>query len=149
MTMALKSPNRLKALVAVDNAPVHAILQSDFSKYVQGLQEVERAKVSKQLEADEILKLYEKVCLYKTACFSVQYRTNVNYGNWGRRHCLYGNFYSRILFENQGQIISVCGSLSIYSPRTLHIWGVSHSKTLNKHGMKVPRCLYAERGVAT
>lgn len=63
MTMALRSPNRLKALVPVDNAPVDAVLKSDFSKYVQGLQEVERAKVSKQIDADEILKSYEEVCL--------------------------------------------------------------------------------------
>lgn len=60
MTMALRSPNRLKALVPVDNAPVDAVLKSDFSKYVQGLQEVERAKVSKQIDADEILKSYEE-----------------------------------------------------------------------------------------
>lgn len=75
MTLALRSPKQLKALVPVDNAPVNATLKSDFSKYVQGLQEVETAKVAKQIDADEILKSYEKVGLYNTASWFVQYRT--------------------------------------------------------------------------
>ncbi|MCJ1424759.1 hypothetical protein MMC29_002647 [Sticta canariensis] len=60
MTMALRSRVQLKALVSVDNAPVEAALKSDFSKYVRGLEEVERAKVSNQVEADEVLKSYEE-----------------------------------------------------------------------------------------
>ncbi|MCJ1467268.1 hypothetical protein MMC07_005892 [Pseudocyphellaria aurata] len=58
--MALRSPDRLRALISVDNAPVDAVLKGKFSKYVQGLQEVERAKVSKQIEADMILQPYEE-----------------------------------------------------------------------------------------
>lgn len=72
MTMALRSFSRLSALISVDNAPVDAVLQSDFSKYVQGLQEVERAKVSKQIEADEILRSYEEVCRYRTSFLYMQ-----------------------------------------------------------------------------
>lgn len=96
MTMALRSPNRLRALVSVDNAPVDAALKSTFSKYVQGLQEVERAKVPKQIEADKILKSYEEVCLHETACLYAQYKRNSNCGSSEFRPCQYGNFCSRI-----------------------------------------------------
>lgn len=68
MTMALRSRVQLKALVSVDNAPVEAVLNSDFEKYFRGLQEVEKAKVSNQIEADEILRSYEEVCcLFSTS----------------------------------------------------------------------------------
>lgn len=147
--MALRSPSRFKALVPVDNAPVDVLLKNDFSKYVQGLQEVERAKVSKQIEADEILKLYEEVCPYKTTCLYVQYRTKINRGHFNLSLCLYGNFCSRTSFEHQGQVIFVCGFLSTCSPRTLRIWGISPSNTLTKHGMMALRSLYVERGVTT
>lgn len=68
MVVALRSSSLLKALISVDNAPVSAVLETDFAKYVQGMQEVEKAKVSKQVEADEILKSYEEVCPRNTAC---------------------------------------------------------------------------------
>ena len=61
MTLALRSPRRVSALVPVDNAPVDAILKSDFHKYVQGLRNIEEAKVRNHAEADTILKDYEKV----------------------------------------------------------------------------------------
>ena len=61
MTLALRSPHIVGALVPVDNAPVDATLKSDFAKYVQGMRHVEDAKVSKQIEADHILKKYEDV----------------------------------------------------------------------------------------
>ena len=61
MTVALRSPESVSALIPVDNAPLNATLKSDFPKYVRGMQRVEREKVSKQSEADKILKEYEEV----------------------------------------------------------------------------------------
>ncbi|KAI9797543.1 MAG: hypothetical protein M1833_005454 [Piccolia ochrophora] len=60
MSMALRWPERVASLVVVDNAPVDAALKSDFAKYVQGMKRVEQAQVTKQSEADEILKEYEE-----------------------------------------------------------------------------------------
>ncbi|KAK1657608.1 Alpha/Beta hydrolase protein [Colletotrichum godetiae] len=59
MTLALKSPELVQDIVAVDNAPVDAVLESSFSKYIQGLRRIEAADITKQAEADEILKEYE------------------------------------------------------------------------------------------
>lgn len=60
MTLALRSPSLVRTLVSVDNAPVDATLRGHFSQYVQGLQSVEDAKVTNQIEADHILQMYEK-----------------------------------------------------------------------------------------
>lgn len=61
MTVALRFPQLVGALISVDNAPVNANLKSDFHKYVQGMRDIEEAQVKSQAEADEILKEYEKV----------------------------------------------------------------------------------------
>ena len=61
MAVALRSPNRVSALMPVDNAPVNAPLRSDFDKYVQGMQHVEAVKITKQSDADKILQDYEPV----------------------------------------------------------------------------------------
>jgi pimeloyl-ACP methyl ester carboxylesterase len=61
MTVALRSPERVSGLIPVDNAPVNAALKSDFPKYVRGMQHVEKAKVSKQSDANKILEKYEEV----------------------------------------------------------------------------------------
>ncbi|OJJ86760.1 putative alpha/beta hydrolase [Aspergillus glaucus CBS 516.65] len=60
MAVALRSPSRVSGLVPVDNAPVNARLQSDFGKYVRGMQHVEAEKVTKQSDADKILQGYEE-----------------------------------------------------------------------------------------
>ncbi|MCJ1234505.1 hypothetical protein MMC14_002466 [Varicellaria rhodocarpa] len=60
MTLALRSPKRISAMISVDNAPVDAMLKSDFGKYVQGMRMIEDANVTKQVEADAILKTVEK-----------------------------------------------------------------------------------------
>lgn len=65
MTVALRSPALVGSLISVDNAPINATLKSEFFKYVQGLEEVEKAKVSKLVEADDILKPFEDVCRVK------------------------------------------------------------------------------------
>jgi pimeloyl-ACP methyl ester carboxylesterase len=62
MTLALQSPDLVESLVAVDNAPVDAALTSDFAKYIQGMQKIQAANVTRQVEADEILRNYEEVC---------------------------------------------------------------------------------------
>ena len=61
MTVALRSPTIVSALVPVDNAPVDANLSSDFPKYIQGMREVDDAGVNNRAEADIILKKYEEV----------------------------------------------------------------------------------------
>lgn len=61
MTLALRAPDMIKDVVSVDNAPVDAILASDFGKYVKGMKEIENAGVTSQKQADEILQKYEEV----------------------------------------------------------------------------------------
>ena len=63
MTVALRSPESVSALIPVDNAPVNASLKSDFPKYVRGMQEIENAKVTKQSEANKILEAFEEVSI--------------------------------------------------------------------------------------
>ena len=61
MTVGLRSRNRLSALISIDNAPVDAVLKSEFAKYIQGMREIEEAKIDKVSEADTIMKVYEDV----------------------------------------------------------------------------------------
>lgn len=61
MTVALRSPQLVGALIPVDNAPVDANLKSDFHKYVQGMRDIEEAQVKRQAEADELLQKHEEV----------------------------------------------------------------------------------------
>lgn len=61
MTFALQWPELASNVVSVDNAPIDAALLSMFGKYVQGMKKIEDAKVTKQLEADNILADYEEV----------------------------------------------------------------------------------------
>jgi pimeloyl-ACP methyl ester carboxylesterase len=61
MCVALRSPGRVANLIPVDNAPIDAALKSDFNIYVKGMMDVQRAKVKKQSEADDLLKPYAKV----------------------------------------------------------------------------------------
>ncbi|KAI4226134.1 MAG: hypothetical protein L6R36_003376 [Xanthoria steineri] len=59
MTVALRSSSLLGALIPVDNAPVDALLKSDFGKYLAGMREVESTGIRKQVQADHILSKYE------------------------------------------------------------------------------------------
>ena len=61
MTVALRSPDLVESLIAVDNAPVDAALSNDFAKYIVGMREIETRQVSRQIEADVILQRYEPV----------------------------------------------------------------------------------------
>ncbi|KAG9232978.1 prolyl oligopeptidase-like protein [Amylocarpus encephaloides] len=60
MTLALRSPELVSDIVSVDNAPIDAALLSSFGKYVQGMKKIEDANVTRQAEADAILKDYEE-----------------------------------------------------------------------------------------
>lgn len=60
MTLALRSPELIRDLISVDNAPVDAALQSDFARYVQGMKRIDEAGVTRQAEADKILAEYEQ-----------------------------------------------------------------------------------------
>jgi pimeloyl-ACP methyl ester carboxylesterase len=61
MTLALQSPELVHDIISVDNAPIDAALLSGFGKYVQGMKKIEEAGVTRQAEADAILKDFEEV----------------------------------------------------------------------------------------
>jgi pimeloyl-ACP methyl ester carboxylesterase len=61
MTMALRNPDCCANIIAVDNAPVDAVLTSDFPRYVEGMRRVNEARVKTQKEADAIMEPYAKV----------------------------------------------------------------------------------------
>ncbi|KAI5293770.1 hypothetical protein KEM52_005244 [Ascosphaera acerosa] len=61
MTVALRRPDLVSAVVAVDNSPVVASLGRPFELYVQGMLEIEAARVRSQREADHILRQYEEL----------------------------------------------------------------------------------------
>ena len=63
MIVALRSPRLVGTLVSVDNAPVDATLKSDFGRYIQAMRRIEEAQLTKQSEADDLLKQYEEVGL--------------------------------------------------------------------------------------
>ena len=63
MTLALRRPEIVSDIVSVDNAPIDAALLSSFGKYVQGMKKIEEAGITRQAEADSILKDYEEVRL--------------------------------------------------------------------------------------
>lgn len=62
MTLALRSPAMVKDIVSVDNAPIDAILSTDFAKYVRGMKKIEDAGVTTQKAADAIMAGFEEVC---------------------------------------------------------------------------------------
>lgn len=61
MALALQSPDSVADIVAVDNAPVDALLGSNFSSYIRGMKKVDQSHVTKLAEADKILQEVEKV----------------------------------------------------------------------------------------
>lgn len=61
MAVALRSPETVAKVVAVDNAPTDTMLSSSFATYVRGMKKIQEANVTRQSEADAILKDYEEV----------------------------------------------------------------------------------------
>ena len=108
MTVALRSPQLVGALIPVDNAPVDALLQSDFHKYIQGLRDIEEAHVKRPAEADNILRKYAEVgCLSLiSACLPQK--------SYPVRPCQFGNFSSPI---SCGIVTgNICGFVSLPKP---------------------------------
>jgi hypothetical protein len=66
MTLALQSPEIINDIVSVDNAPLDAALLSNFGKYIQAMKKIEDTGVTRQAEADSILKDYEEVSARRT-----------------------------------------------------------------------------------
>lgn len=64
MALALGQPGLVQDVIAVDNAPVDAVLSTDFAKYVRGMKKVEDANVSSQKEADRIFAEFEEVGVF-------------------------------------------------------------------------------------
>lgn len=60
MAMALRNPDCCANIIPVDNAPVDAALSSDFPKYAEGMQHVEKSKPKSQKEADKLMEPYAK-----------------------------------------------------------------------------------------
>ncbi|KAI2473779.1 alpha/beta-hydrolase [Annulohypoxylon bovei var. microspora] len=60
MTLALENPSLIANLVAVDNAPVDVALHGTFARYIEGMRRIEAANVTRQADADAILKDYEE-----------------------------------------------------------------------------------------
>ncbi|KAJ4020871.1 hypothetical protein NW766_002366 [Fusarium irregulare] len=60
MALALRSPELVSDIVAVDNAPVDVSLSRDFPKYVRAMKKIQEAGVTRQSEADKILSEYEE-----------------------------------------------------------------------------------------
>lgn len=61
MALALQAPEKIADFVAVDNAPVDALLSTDFPSYIRAMQIVDQSHVKKLAEADLILQQVEKV----------------------------------------------------------------------------------------
>ena len=94
MTVALRSPELVGALIPVDNAPVDAHLRSEFHKYVQGLREIEEARVKRQVEADDILRKYEDVSRRNwPPCFNILLTSS------GRPHSAVSPYQSCAVFR--------------------------------------------------
>ncbi|EPS41220.1 hypothetical protein H072_4933 [Dactylellina haptotyla CBS 200.50] len=61
MSVALRSPDLIQDIVAVDNAPVNAQLGRQFAMYVQAMHRIEATHIIDTQEADEIMESYEPI----------------------------------------------------------------------------------------
>lgn len=61
MTLALRSPELVSSVVAIDNAPIHLPLKEYFYRYAKGMKAVTSARPRTLAEADSILQDYEQV----------------------------------------------------------------------------------------
>ncbi len=139
MVLALRSSQSVGALIPVDNAPVDATLKSDFSKYVQGLRNIEDAKVTKSAEADDILRKYEEV---SQANPNLSTRSKVLIQRIWRRHYQSGSSSLQISCDRQMENICVCAYRSRRSPQAWIIWVISRSEIRMKHAMMGLPCSF-------
>ena len=61
MTLALRSPEIVANIIAVDNAPVDVALDGNFARYIHGMERVESASITRQADADKLLQKCEQV----------------------------------------------------------------------------------------
>ncbi|KAL5614201.1 hypothetical protein BROUX41_000040 [Berkeleyomyces rouxiae] len=59
MTLALAAPDSITDVIPVDNSPLDQALGSDFGKYIQIMELIERSNVMTRAQADAILAPYE------------------------------------------------------------------------------------------
>lgn len=79
MSVALDSPELVKDIISVDNAPVDAAVRSDFGAYIQAMKKIEAAGVTRQDEADHILKPYEEVSTgHTSASCDMMWQTTIS-----------------------------------------------------------------------
>lgn len=131
MTVALRSPKLLGAMISVDNAPVDANLKSNFHAYAQGMREIEEAGIKKQGEADTILKKYEDVSF-------TEFYTYLESISDTSRLFPFDNFCSPTLFDRQMEENIVCVSQSRHYLQALIIWAISPLEIRTKLAMKGP-----------
>jgi hypothetical protein len=63
MALALKSPDLVANLIAVDNAPVDVMLGKDFATYIRAMKKIQEAGCTRQSEADKLLAEVEPVSI--------------------------------------------------------------------------------------
>ena len=59
MAVSLRRPALAGKLIVVDNAPVEALLHSNFGNYVRAMRKIEEAEITKKEDADRILQEVE------------------------------------------------------------------------------------------
>ena len=65
MTMALRYPELYSSAIPVDNAPVDTALSSHFRRYLHGMKKIVDAEITRAVEADDILKTFEQVYIFR------------------------------------------------------------------------------------
>ena len=111
MVMALKTPDLVRDIVAVDNAPIDAALLSNFGKYVRGMKEIDRAHVNRQSEADKILQQYEKSLTIRHFLMGNMHRVKTAHGE----HML----QFRIPLDTLGKALDTLGDFPYKDPNAV------------------------------
>lgn len=60
MVLALRHPELVKYLIAVDNSPADVAITSEFPRYMRRMKDIEAAQLTKQSEADQMLQTEEE-----------------------------------------------------------------------------------------
>lgn len=66
MVLALQFPSLIRDIVSVDNAPIENSLSRSFNLFIEGMKKVEQEEITRQSEAENILRKYVEVS--KTSC---------------------------------------------------------------------------------
>ncbi|SZF05545.1 unnamed protein product [Blumeria hordei] len=78
MTLALLKPESFRDIISVDNAPIQSSLPHDFKRYIEGMQQVELMKATKNSEAEKILQHYVESYPVRQFLLANAYRTKSN-----------------------------------------------------------------------